>query len=133
MTRPIVPVTDALTAPFWDGSRRHELIIQRCQKCGSYAHPPRPVCRACRSFDLAFDQVSGRGTLYSFTETRKVFHPCFADRVPYLLAVVELEEQSELRVLANFTGAPGFDMPVEVSFEDLSEEVTVPVFRPATP
>ncbi len=131
MVDPIVPVTDSLTAPYWEGARQHELVIQRCRTCGTYAHPPRPVCRGCRSFDVGYEPVSGRGTLYSFTETHKVFHPAFADRVPYQLGVVALDEQPDVRLLVNFEGTPGFDIPVVVGFDALSDEVTVPVFRPA--
>jgi uncharacterized OB-fold protein len=93
------------------------------------------VCRNCQSFDLAPDQVSGRGTLYSFTETHKAFHPFFVDRVPYLLASVELEEQRGLRVLSNLVGVPEPDiwigMALCVDFEWLSPDLAIPVFRPA--
>src|SRR5439155_607073 len=86
--------------------------IQRCSACGTYIHLPRPVCRACRSFDLAPTEVSGRGTVYSFTETYKAFHPFFVDRVPFLLATVELEEQTGLMLLSNLVGATEPDMAV---------------------
>ena len=129
--------SDPLTDFFWVGAREGRLLIQRCQACGTYIHLPRPVCRACRSFDLAPEQVSGRGTVYTFTETHRPFHPFFVDRVPYLLAAVELEEQAGLRVLSNLvgidevTGEPRMGMPVEVDFEWLSDELAIPVFRPA--
>ena len=129
--------SDPLTDFFWAGAREGRLLIQRCQACGTYVHLPRPVCRACRSFDLAPEQVSGRGTVYTFTETHRPFHPFFVDRVPYLLAAVELEEQAGLRVLSNLvgmdgvTGEPRIGMSVEVDFEWLSDELAIPVFRPA--
>ena len=129
--------SDPLTDFFWAGAREGRLLIQRCQACGTYIHLPRPVCRACRSFDLAPEQVSGRGTVYTFTETHRPFHPFFVDRVPYLLAAVELEEQAGLRVLSNLvgidevTGEPRMGMPVEVDFEWLSDRLAIPVFRPA--
>jgi uncharacterized OB-fold protein len=124
-----------MTEPFWAGARNGELVIQRCRKCGLFVHLPRPVCRRCQSFELGHEVVSGRGTLYSFTETHKAFHPFFVDRVPYLLAVVELEEQPELRLLTNLVGVAEpdveFGMPVRVAFEALSPELTIPVFEPA--
>jgi uncharacterized OB-fold protein len=132
--------SDPLTDFFWAGARERRLMIQRCRACGTYIHLPRPVCRACRSFDLAPEQVSGRGTVYTFTETHRPFHPFFVDRVPYLLAAVELEEQPGLRVLSNLVGMDGpgapdggarIGMAVEVDFEWLSDELAVPVFRPA--
>jgi len=127
--------SDPLTDFFWAGARDGRLLIQRCQACGTYIHLPRPVCRACRSFDLAPEPVSGRGTVYSFTETHRPFHPFFVDRVPYLLAAVQLDEQPGLRVLSNLVGVDGPDarigMDVEVDFARLSDDLAVPVFRPA--
>lgn len=132
--------SDPLTDFFWAGAREGRLLIQRCRDCGTYIHLPRPVCRACRSFDLAPEPVSGRGTIYTFTETHRPFHPFFVDRVPYLLAAVELEEQAGLRVLSNLVGLdepgaparePRIGMAVEVRFEWLSDDLAIPVFRPA--
>lgn len=133
---PPIPPADPLTQFFWDGAKEGKLLIQRCQGCGTYIHLPRPVCRNCHSFDLRPEQVSGRGTVYSFTQTFKAFHPFFVDRVPYVIATVALEEQADLRVLSNIVGIDeadiAFDMPVVVDFEVLSPELTVPVFRPAS-
>jgi uncharacterized OB-fold protein len=111
------------------------LLILRCQNCGTYIHLPRPVCRVCHSFDLTPGEVSGRGTLYSYTVTYKPFHPFFVDRVPYVVAVVELAEQAGLRIVSNLVGidegAIEFGMPLQVDFEELDTELTLPVFRPA--
>jgi uncharacterized OB-fold protein len=126
---------DALSAPFWEAAKQRRLSLQRCQECGFYQHYPRPVCRRCSSFQLGFEQVSGRGTVYSFTETRKAFHPFFADRVPYLLASIELVEQAGLRIVSNLVKIAepevAFGMPVAVEFEELSADLTIPVFAPA--
>jgi len=133
---PPFPTTDALTEPFWAGARAGKLVIQRCPDCGLYIHLPRPVCRRCQSMDVAHEEVSGRGTVYSFTETRKAFHPFFVDRIPYLVVVVELEEQPGLRLVSNLVGVAEpdvrFGMPVTVGFEQLAPELTIPVFSPAT-
>jgi uncharacterized OB-fold protein len=135
MTLPPVPVADPLSAPFWDGARAGRLVIQRCRACGLYIHHPRPVCRRCHSQDLIHEAVSGRGTVYSYTETHKAFHPFFVDRVPYLLAVIELTEQPGLRMISNLVRVAEpdvrFDMPVVVDFEQLSDELTIPVFAPS--
>lgn len=125
---------DQVTAFFWEGVRAGELRIQRCQTCGTYIHLPRPVCRNCQSFDLAGEKVSGRGTVYSFTQTFKAFHPFFVDRVPYLLATIELAEQPHLLMLSNLVGIDEpnvrFGMEVEVAFEELAEGYVIPVFKP---
>jgi uncharacterized protein len=141
MSEPVSPAAppalpdDPLTSFFWEGARRHELWIQRCQSCGTYIHLPRPVCRNCRSFDLAGEQVSGRGTLYSFTQTFKAFHPFFVDRVPYILATIALVEQPQLHMVANLVGIEEADirmgMEVKVGFEELAEGYVIPVFTPA--
>ncbi|MCU4186358.1 OB-fold domain-containing protein [Acidiferrimicrobium sp. IK] len=132
---PPTPAPGAISEFFWSGARRGQLMIQRCQACGTYIHLPRPVCRACHSFDLLGEPVSGRGSLYSFTETHRPFHPFFVDRVPYLVAVVELEEQAGLRVLTNLVRVAEADvrigMAVQVEFERLSDDLTIPVFAPA--
>lgn len=130
-----MPAADPLTDFFWEGARQGRLLIQRCSACGTYIHLPRPVCRHCRSMELAPAEVSGRGVVYSFTETFKAFHPYFVDRVPYLLAVAELEEQPGLRLLANLVDISGDDarigMPVQVRFDWLSPELAIPVFAPS--
>jgi uncharacterized OB-fold protein len=126
---------DQLTAFFWEGALKHELHIQRCQQCGTYIHMPRPICRNCQSFDLAGEKVSGKGVLYSFTQTFKPFHPFFVDRVPYVLATVTLLEQDGLQIHSNLIGIDEadarMDMDVEVDFEELAPGYVIPVFKPA--
>ncbi|MHB8465748.1 MAG: Zn-ribbon domain-containing OB-fold protein [Acidimicrobiales bacterium] len=133
---PPIPGPNPLTDFFWEGAREGRLLIQRCQACSTYIHFPRPVCRACLSSDLAPEPVSGRGTLYAFTETHRPFHPFFVSRVPYLVAVVELVEQPALRLLTNLVGIAEADvrigMDVQVDFEWLSDDLAIPVFRPVT-
>ena len=117
---------------YWRGAAERKLMIQRCQRCGTYVHLPRPVCRRCGSFDLLPEQVSGDGVLYTFTKTYKAFHPYYVDRVPYLIAVVELVEQARLRVLGNLVADDDevhIGMDVRVDFE-VRPSVTVPIFRP---
>jgi uncharacterized OB-fold protein len=133
MPKPFVAPNET-TRFFWDGAREHKLLIQRCDECGFYIHWPRPLCPRCHSAKLTPTPLSGRGTVFTFTIVHHVFHPSFAEEVPYSLALVELEEQQGLRVLANIVDCPNdalrIGMPVEVTFED-REEGTVPQFRPA--
>jgi uncharacterized OB-fold protein len=136
-TPPPLP-DDPLTALFWEAARNHELWIQRCSACGTYIHMPRPVCRNCQSFDLAPERVSGRGTLYSWTQTYKAFHPFFVDRVPYVIATITLAEQEGLQFMSNLVGIDQervdeqaqIGMPVEVDFEELAPGYVIPVFKP---
>jgi uncharacterized protein len=122
---------DELTADFWTGTRAGELRIQRCRNCGTYIHLPRPICRSCQSFDLGWEKVSGRGTIYSFTLTTRAFHPYFVDRVPYIVATIALDEQPQLHFLSNIVGTDPdsvrIGQRVRVQFEDRGE-YSLPVF-----
>ena len=141
MSTPLPPPLpdDPLTNFFWEAARDRELHIQRCQACGTYIHMPRPVCRNCQSFDLAGEAVSGKATLYSYTQTFKAFHPFFVDRVPYLVATVTLPEQEGLQFMTqprrHRRGTSRrmceIGMALEVDFEELADGYVIPVFKPA--
>jgi uncharacterized OB-fold protein len=110
-------------------------MIQQCNECGQHIHPPRPVCRSCLSTDLAPVEVSGRATLYAWTVAEQAFHPYFADKLPYVYATVELEEQ-RTKLITNIVDCSiddlRADMPVEVVFEPLTDMITLPKFRPVS-
>jgi uncharacterized protein len=131
-TLPPLPAADPATAYFWDGAREGKLMILRCNDCGTYIHLPRPICRGCQSFSLAPAEMSGRATLYSFTETFKAFHPYYVDKVPYILATVELAEQPGLMLLSNVVDVDHADvrigMKLQVVFRPLGPDHAVPVF-----
>ncbi len=127
--RMLPPITDANRA-FWTGGAQGELLIQRCRSCGVWVLPPTDRCHACDG-ELRAEPVSGRGTVFTFTINRHPYNP--AVPLPYVIALVELEEQAGLRVMTNIVGcdpeAVAIDMPVRVRFEDRGE-VFVPVFEP---
>jgi len=131
---PVRPSPDKLTTFFWEGANQGRLMIQRCDDCGTYIHWPRPVCKRCLSFSLTPTQVSGRGSVYTYTVAVQAFHPWFESRVPYLLAVIELEEQTNLKLVSHLVECDEQDaaigMPVEVVFERVDDELTLPMFRP---
>ena len=131
---PPLPDPDPLTQFYWDGANEHKLMILRCQDCGHYIHYPRPVCNACLSVNLAPAQVSGRGTLYTYTLPMQPNHPYFQARVPYIYAVIALPEEENLKVVTNVIDCPEEDlrvgMPLEVVFEEVAPGVTLPQFRP---
>jgi uncharacterized OB-fold protein len=129
-----LPVEDDLSRPYWQGARRGVLLIQRCTACGSYVHYPKPTCPGCGHADLRPTPVSGRGTVYTFTVSHYVGAPGFENETPYVIALVELEEQPGLRLVSNLRGC-GADqvrvgMPVEVVFEEVMPGITLPQFRP---
>jgi uncharacterized OB-fold protein len=130
---PIVPVPDEVTAFFWEGAKQERLLILRCDDCGFYLHAPRTVCKRCNGFSLTPTEVSGRGTLYSYTIAVHPFHPWLEQRLPYVLAVVELEEQPNLKLLTNIVECDEDDLrcglPVEVTYEWITPDVSLPMFR----
>ena len=127
------PLIDDLTRPFWEAAREHRLVIQRCQDCRHFNHPPRPVCHACHSAALAFEPVSGRGTIYSFSVMYQPNVTGFGDELPYLNILVELEEQPQLFLVSNLPEAQREQVriggKVEVYFEDVDTELALPKFR----
>jgi uncharacterized protein len=134
VTTALHPVPDPYTQFFWDGCREHKLLISRCDQCGFFMHFPRESCKKCHSFSLSPQQVSGLGTLYTFTICRQAFHPWFEDRLPYVLAVVELPEQPGLKLVTNIIGCPiesvKVGMELEVAFTEIDDTLTLPLFRP---
>ena len=131
---PVVPAPDRYSAFFWEATREHRLDILRCDDCGFYVHWPRPVCKRCLSESLSPSTVSGRGHVYTFTVCEQAFHPWFDARLPYVLAVIELEEQPGLKLVSNVVDieptAIQCGMAVEVTFADIGDAV-LPLFRPA--
>lgn len=119
--------------PFWTGARAHRLMIPRCNSCGKAWMPASALCPHCLSSDTGWEQASGKGIVFSFVVVHRVYHPYFADKVPYVVAVVELAEGPRL-----LTGIVGIEpekvrcnMAVEVVFDDATDEVTIPKFRAA--
>ena len=117
--------------PFWDACKRHELSLQRCQDCGHF-RLPSPICPNCLSMNSEWVRVSGRGKVYTWVLIYQRYHPAFAEDIPYNVAMVELEEGP--RLITNIVDCRDEDirlgMEVEVVFEDVTDEVTLPKFKP---
>lgn len=126
-----VPRGDGLNGEFYQFCQQQELRFQRCQACQAWRHMPREACPKCGSFDWTWERSSGKGKLYSWTVIHRALQPGFADDVPYAAAVVELDEG--VRVVSHVVGvAPDalrIDMPLEVIFDKVTPEVTLPKFR----
>lgn len=132
----VVPAPDQWSKLYWDGAREHKLMIQRCQKCGNYNHPPAFICMGCKDRDapLAFEQVSGRGTIYSWFIYHDTATGGFDEKAPYLVVAVELVEQPRLVLISNLLNCPydavEIGMPVEVVWEKVNDQITIPQFQP---
>ena len=128
------PLPNEANAFYWDAAREHRLVLQRCDSCHLFQYPPDVVCVHCQSLAMTPTEVSGGGVLYSFATVGRAFHPGFVDQLPYVVGLVELDEQPGLRMLTNIVDASSSElsvgMAVEVTFED-RETVTLPQFRPS--
>lgn len=128
-----LPVSTVETAEYWAGCQRHELLIQRCTSCAGYQFYPRILCTVCSGRSLQWVRASGRGTISSFTIVRRAVSEAYAAEVPYVVALIRLEEGPTL--MSNIVGcaveAVTMGMPVEVVFDDWPGGVTVPKFQPS--
>jgi len=100
--RPPLPALEPETEQFWRAAHSGRLEISRCHACGWYIHPPRPVCPRCHGREIGWGAVSGRGTLVSYTVNHQAWFPGVT--VPYVIGLVELAEQENLRLTTNVIG-----------------------------
>lgn len=128
-----LPQPNADTRPFWDGCKKHQLRFQSCRVCGHVRWPPSIICPMCYSSDTEWIAASGKGKVYTFAVFHQGYHKSFEHDLPYVTAVVELDEGPHL--LSNIVGCEPdevkCDMPVEVMWEDVSEDFSLPRFKPA--
>ena len=128
----IIPQPTPETQHYWDGAKRGELLLQTCNSCSHTYFPPRPFCPECGSRDVQVVKASGKGRLYSYI-INHMKAPGYEP--PFAVAVVELEEGP--RIMTNILEceqtpeALQLDMPLEVTFEKLSDEISLPQFKPA--
>lgn len=133
VSRPL-PKPTPDTQPFWTAAKRHQLSLPKCTVCGRLHYFPRPFCPYCFSWDLEWVRCSGRGRLYSYVINHRPA-PGFEGDAPYVIAVVELDEgprmMSNLIDIEPTPEAVKVDMPVEIIFYDVNEELAMFNFRPA--
>jgi uncharacterized OB-fold protein len=127
-----LPKPDKDSEVYWEGARRHELLLQRCGACQKFRFYPRSVCPFCLSDTFEWTESTGRGTVYSFTVIHRAPSRAFQGKVPYVLALIELDEG--IRMMSNVVDTDPAEvrigMRVEVVFDDVTSEVTLPKFRP---
>ena len=128
-----LPVPTPETAPFWEGTKRHELRMQRCNDCAQFFFYPRPYCRHCFSANTEWRTLSGRGTLHTYVINHRP-PPGWEEDAPYVIAIVELAEGP--RLMTNIVGISDptpdklpTDAPVEVVWADVTDEITLLHFR----
>ncbi|CAM4015045.1 Zn-ribbon domain-containing OB-fold protein [Bordetella tumulicola] len=128
--RPIPQPTD-ITRPYWEAAAAHKLVIQECQACGARQFYPRGFCIACLSDQLQWMPCSGKGTIYTFTVNHRAAHSYMKERLPYVVAAIDLDEGT--RMMANIVDSPPdavhMGARVQVVFEDLPDGMALPQFR----
>ena len=134
MNSPPKPVPDVQpwAMPFWEAARENRLIIQKCPDCDEYVFYPRLMCPHCTSDNLEWVAASGKGTIFSYTVVMNNSPSAFINDMPYVVALIRLDEG--VQMLSNIVECDPdqltCDMPVEVTFEKLNDDFTLPKFRP---
>jgi uncharacterized OB-fold protein len=129
-----LPLMEGYTKEFYEWCKKRELRFQRCSKCGTWRHVPRPMCGTCHSMDWAWTKTAGTGTIYCWTIVHKALHPAFANDVPYAPAIVGLDEGPRIPSWVTGISPDKFKVGMKVSvwFDDVTDSVTLPKFKPAS-
>lgn len=134
-------IDDPLTAPFWQAARERRLVVQECLDCAALRFPPQAACPHCASLRRGWRDVSGRGRIWSFVVSHPPSLPAFQDFAPFPIALVELDEAPNLRMVGNLVANPGaainsappgtygIGTRVQVCFHDQDETVTLPFWQ----
>jgi len=127
-----LPSPSSYSFPFWEGCKRHELLIQHCKNCGANIFYPKLYCSICLSPNMEWIRVSGRGRIYTFTVVYGYAPTAFTQDIPYVISVVKLDEGVQLmsNIVECEPSQLRCDMRVEVVFDDVTPEITLPRFRP---
>ena len=130
--KPLPRPQDPVEQEFWDRCQDGNLYFQRCGECDTFRHLARYMCAKCGSPEFSWEQSSGNGTLFSWTITHQALHPAFAGDIPFIAAVVELDEGVRMatRLVDCDHDKLELDLAVELDFETISTDFRLPVFRP---
>jgi len=130
-----LPRPTLMTQPFWKAAHEHRLIVQRCDQCGKFRFYPSAGCDRCASAAYTWVDMSGRGKVYSWIVVRRSVDAAWQKRLPFVSAIIELAEQPGVLIPGLLTGIEPervqADLPVEVWFEEVSPEISMPRWRPA--
>jgi uncharacterized OB-fold protein len=116
------PLPDGLDAPYWEATRRHELLAQRCSKCRGWQWTAEWICHRCHSFELEFESVPGPARLFSWQRAWHPVHPALADACPYVIVLIEFPEADGIRMVGNLVDPPEGDLPIGAAVEPVYED-----------
>lgn len=130
--KPIPPIAP-WSKPYWDAANDHKLLIQYCPTCEKHIFYPRLVCPFCFNEEIVWVEASGKGKVYAFSVVQNNAPSPFIEDMPYVIAIVHLDEG--VPMMTNIVGCEPesvhSEMPVEVTFEKLTDHITLPKFKPA--
>ena len=112
---------DGLAAPYWAGTRQNKLMVQKCRGCGAWQWGPEWVCHRCHSFDLGWEEVKGRGVIYSYQKPHHPVHSALAGHGPYIIVLVELPDFGGIRMVGNLLGDPAQTVTIGAAVEAVFE------------
>ena len=127
-----IPLKTQDNQPYWDAADRHELMLQKCQTCHAYNHPPGPACAKCGSTELNWESQGCHitGTIYSYVVSYRPFLPGFQDDLPTIIAVVQLDHLQAVKIIGNVLDCPPevikIGMPVKMIWQDITEDRGLP-------
>ncbi|MFJ7666599.1 Zn-ribbon domain-containing OB-fold protein [Lysinibacillus sp. NPDC097195] len=127
-----IPLKTQDNQPYWDAADRHELVLQKCDTCHSYNHPPGPACAKCGSTELSWESQGSdiTGSIYSYVVSYRPFLPGFQDDLPTIIVVVQLDHLQEVKIIGNVLGCPPEEikigMPVKMTWQDITEDRALP-------
>ncbi len=123
------PMPDGLDAAFWEGTKQHKLLVQRCNACRTFQFGPEWICHRCRSGDVGWHECSGHGKVYAFERVWHPVHRALKERGPYVVVLVELPDAGNVRMVGNLLGDPHQDVKigdaVNVAWEDHTDVTLV--------
>ncbi|OJW19146.1 MAG: DNA-binding protein [Rhodospirillales bacterium 69-11] len=112
---------DGLAEPYWQGTREGKLRIQKCKGCGAWQWGPEWICHRCHSFDLGWEEIQGRGRIYSYQKPHHPVHGALTGHGPYVVVLVELPEYGNVRMVGNLLGDPKQAVPIGAPVEAVFE------------
>lgn len=127
-----IPLKTQDNQPYWDAADRHELVLQKCQTCHAYNHPPGPACAKCGSTELSWESQGSdiTGTIYSYVVSYRPFLPGFQDDLPTIIVIVQLDHLQEVKIIGNVLECPPEEikigMPVKMIWQDITEDRALP-------
>lgn len=128
-----LPIVDPESAPYWSALKAKRLVLKRCRDCGRAHFYPRALCPHCHSDALEWSDARGTGSIYSFTVARRPAGPAFKADTPYVVAVVDLDEGARMmtNIVTDDVNAVRIGQRVSIVFDAVTDEITLPKFKPA--